>query len=144
MDWTDYALPLIRKWEGLRLSAYLCPAGVPTIGYGTTGPEVRIGMTWTKAQAEAALLSDVKEFARDVKGMVKVPVSPQQFAALVSLAYNIGTGALRGSTLLRLLNAGDYTGAGRQFDRWSRAGGRVLPGLQKRRAEERRLFDTGA
>lgn len=144
MDWTDYALPLIRKWEGLRLSAYLCPAGVPTIGYGTTGPEVRIGMTWTKAQAEAALASDVTEFAREVRALVKVPVSPQQFAALVSLAYNIGTGALRKSTLLRLLNAGDYKGAGQQFDRWNKAGGKALAGLTKRRAEERRLFDTGA
>jgi lysozyme len=144
MDALDYALPLIKKWEGLRLKAYKCPAGVWTVGYGTTGPEVTRGVEWTHAQCEAALQSDCRELLRGVKACVKVPVSPQQVGALVSFAYNLGIGALRKSTLLRKLNQGDYDGAERQFGRWVVAGGRVLPGLIKRRAEERALFAQGS
>jgi lysozyme len=137
-------LSLIRQAEGLRLRAYLCPAGVWSIGYGTTvypdEREVRRGQTCTLEQAADYLANDLQGFERAVAKMVTVPLTENQFAALVSLAYNVGIGALRGSTLLRLLNAGDYAGAANQFPRWNRAAGRVLPGLVKRRAAERDLF----
>lgn len=141
--WLPLALTIIKRWEGCRLTAYPDPGtgGDPwTIGWGTTGPAIKRGLTWTQAQADAALEADVREFGRDVRAAVKVPLEPHQMAALVSLAYNIGIGALRGSTLLRLLNAGNYTGAGMQFGRWIRAGGRVMQGLVNRRADEARLW----
>jgi len=139
-------LSLIRQAEGLRLRAYLCPANVWTIGIGTTvypdGRKVRSGDKCTAQQADRYLAHDLQEFERAVAAMVTVPVTSNQFSALVSLAYNVGIGALRGSTLLRLLNAGDYAGAANQLRRWNRGGGRVLPGLVKRRAAERDLFLT--
>jgi lysozyme len=139
-------LSLIRQAEGLRLRAYLCPAGVWTIGIGTTvypdGRKVQRGDKCTEQQADRYLAHDLQEFERAVAAMVTVPLTGNQFASLVSLAYNVGIGALRGSTLLRLLNAGDYAGAANQFPRWNRGGGRVLPGLVKRRAAERDLFLT--
>jgi lysozyme len=137
-------LSLIRQAEGLRLRAYLCPANVWTIGIGTTvypdGRKVRSGDKCTEQQADRYLAHDLQEFERAVAAMVTVPVTSNQFSALVSLAYNIGIGALKKSTLLRLLNAGDYAGAANQFPRWNRGGGRILPGLVKRRAAERALF----
>ena len=141
MDWLDLALPLVARWEGCRLSAYLCPAGVWTVGYGATGPDVRPGVKWTQAQAEKRLRDDLRRFGARVDALVRVGVSAGQMAALASLAYNIGIEAFRKSTLLRKLNAGDYAGAGKEFGRWTRGGGRVLPGLVKRRADERRLFE---
>jgi lysozyme len=139
-------LSLIRQAEGLRLRAYLCPANVWTIGIGTTvypdGRKVRSGDKCTAQQADRYLAHDLQEFERAVAAMVTVPVTSNQFSALVSLAYNIGISALRGSTLLRLLNAGDYAGAANQFLRWNRGGGRVLPGLVTRRRAERALFLT--
>lgn len=133
-------LSLIKRFEGLRLKAYICPAGVPTIGYGTT-KGVRMGQTITEEEAERLLREDVAVFERGVDEAVKVPLNPNQRAALVSFAYNVGLGAFRTSTLLRLLNKGDYAGAAKQFDRWTKGGGKVLPGLVKRRAAERELFE---
>ena len=143
MDALDYALPLIRRWEGLRLSAYKCPAGVWTIGYGTTGPEVNEGDRWTREACEDALYADCKALLRDVRACVKVPLTEAQKGALISFAYNLGIGALRKSTLLRKINASDPTAA-REFDKWVYAGGRKLAGLIKRRADERALFEQGS
>ena len=140
-------LSLIRQAEGLRLRAYPDPGtgGDPwTIGIGTTvypdGRKVRRGDTCTPQQADEYLAHDLQGFERDVAAMVTVPLTGSQFSALVSFAYNVGAPALRSSTLLRLLNAGDYAGAANQFLRWNRAAGRVLPGLVRRRAAERDLF----
>lgn len=138
-------LELIKKWEGFRAEAYLCPANVWTIGYGTTaaagvGISPKRGMKVTEAQASAYLAKTVDKFATQVRGMVKVPVNENQFGALVSLAYNIGPGAFVKSTLLRKLNDGDYPGAADQFRVWNKAGGKVLAGLTNRRKEERALF----
>jgi lysozyme len=144
MDWLQLALPLVKRWEGCKLTAYLCPARVWTVGYGATGPDVRQGVTWTQEQAEERLERDLMGFGSRVDALVRVELGAGQMAALASLAYNIGIEAFRKSTLLRLLNAGDYKGAAAQFDRWNRGGGRVLPGLVKRRANERRLFEGGA
>lgn len=131
---------LIRKAEGDRLTAYYCPAGVLTIGVGHTGPDVKPGMTITQAQSDALLSADLAKFEAAVSRNVKVPLTQNQFDALVSFTYNLGEGALRSSTLLRMLNAGDYTGAAAQFARWDKAGGKVLAGLTKRRAAEAALF----
>lgn len=144
MTWLDYALPLIKQFEGLRLKAYQDAVGVWTIGYGSTGPDVVPGLQWTQQQADDDLRRRLKdEFNPGVTAAVRVRISPQQRAALVSLAYNIGLAAFRNSTLLRLLNAGDYHGAAEQFAVWRLAGGKVLPGLVKRRAAERDLFIEG-
>jgi len=140
-------LSLIRQAEGLRLRAYPDPGtgGDPwTIGIGTTvypdGRKVRRGDRCTPQQADEYLAHDLQGFERDVAAMVTVPLTGNQFSALVSFAYNVGASSLRSSTLLRLLNAGDYAGAANQFPRWNRAAGRVLPGLVRRRAAERDLF----
>lgn len=140
MHTSQKGLDLIKSFEGLRLSAYKCPADVWTIGYGTT-VGVKPGQTITKERAEELLREDVKRFEQQVLRLVKVPLTQGQFDALTSFVYNLGAGNLSNSTLLRLLNAGDYKGAAAQFDRWTKAGGKELPGLVKRRAAERALFE---
>lgn len=132
-------LELIKSFEGLRLNSYQDAVGVWTIGYGhtrTAGPGQRISL----AQATSLLRNDVATFEKAVSQAVRVPITENQFAALVSFAYNVGSGALNSSTLLRRLNAGDTLGAADEFLRWNRAGGRVLAGLTRRRVEERALF----
>ena len=141
MQISKAGLDLIKQFEGLYLKAYRCPAGVPTIGYGHTAG-VAMGQTITQQQADDYLRRDVRQFERAVARLVSVPLTQGQFDALVSFAFNLGEGALAQSTLLRLLNAGDYAGAAAQFDRWNKAGGRVLPGLVRRRAAERALFEA--
>ncbi len=140
MHTSQKGLDLIKSFEGLRLSAYKCPADVWTIGYGTTAG-VKPGQTITKERAEDLLRADVKRFEDQVLRLVKVPLTQGQFDALVSFTYNLGAANLGNSTLLRLLNAGDYKAAAAQFDRWTKAGGKELPGLVKRRAAERALFE---
>lgn len=141
MQISKAGLDLIKQFEGLYLKAYRCPAGVPTIGYGHTAG-VAMGQTITQQQADDYLRRDVRQFERAVARLVTVPLTQGQFDALVSFAFNLGEGALAQSTLLRMLNAGDYAGAAAQFDRWNKAGGRVLPGLVRRRAAERALFEA--
>jgi len=136
----DAGVRLVQEFEGCILKAYRCPAGIPTIGYGATGPDIRMGMTWTQEQADERLAADLARFAAGVERLVQVDLTDNQFAAIVSFAFNVGLGALRDSTLLRKLNAGDYQGAADQLPRWNRGGGRVLPGLVRRRAAERALF----
>lgn len=140
MHISQKGLDLIKSFEGLRLSAYKCPADVWTIGYGATAG-VKPGQTITKERAEELLREDVKRFEGYVDRLVKVPLTQGQFDALVSFAYNLGPGALEKSTLLDQLNRGDYDSAAAQFDRWTKAGGKELPGLVKRRAAERALFE---
>lgn len=132
---------LIKSFEGLELEAYLCPADVWTIGYGHTG-NVKEGDSVTKAEAEALLEKDLAVFRNGVTRAVKVPLNENQFGALVSFAYNLGIGSLQSSTLLKLLNAGDYAGAADQFLRWNKSKGKVLTGLVRRREAERAVFLT--
>lgn len=139
-----HAVALIKRWEGCRLEAYPDPGtgGAPwTIGWGATGPGIKQGVRWTQAQADDRLAQDVERFMRGVKSLLKRPAADNQLGAMTSLAYNIGLGAFRGSTLLRLFNSGETAGAAKQFDRWNRAGGRVLNGLTRRRADERAVFE---
>ena len=132
-------IDLIKSFEGCELKSYLCPAKVWTIGYGHTSG-VKRGDEINQAQAERYLKADLIQFEKDVIKLVKVPINQNQFDALVSFAYNCGTRALSGSTLLRKLNAKDYAGAADEFERWNKADGKVLPGLVRRRAAEKRLF----
>lgn len=136
---SDRLITLLKKHEGCRLKAYLCPAKVWTIGFGTTSGVVE-DMEITQEQAETLLRMDLEKFENGVSRMLKVNVTQNQFDALVSLAYNIGLSALSKSALMRKLNAGDAKGAAIEFGRWNRAGGRELLGLTRRRKEERKLF----
>lgn len=133
-------LQLIKAFEGCRLKAYRDPVGIPTIGYGRI-KGVKMGDVISQEQADNWLLEEIEnEYAPGVEGLVKVEITDNQFAALVSFAYNLGVGALAKSTLLRKLNAGDYAGASQEFGKWSKAGGKTLPGLVRRRAAESTLF----
>ncbi|MFM7009112.1 MAG: lysozyme [Betaproteobacteria bacterium] len=139
-------LALIKKWEGWYPKAYKDPVGVWTIGWGTTGAEARPGRTITKAQGEAFLKKDLEDEEANVKRLVNVPLTQYQFDALVSFAYNAGSGNLSQSTLLKLLNRKNYTAAAAQFVRWNKARNRetneyvVLNGLTNRRKDEAALF----
>lgn len=139
-----HAMALIKRWEGCRLVAYKCPAGVWTIGWGATGPGITEGVRWTQAQADERLARDVEKFMVGVRKLLRRPVTEAQLGAMTSLAYNIGIGAFGSSTLLRLFNAGQTDLAAAQFAVWRLAGGKVLPGLVNRRADERRVFEGAA
>lgn len=137
-------IDLISSFEGIRLNAYDDSVGVWTIGIGTTiyqnGVKVKKGDKCTQEQALEYLQHDLRSFEKTVNDSVKVPLSQNQFDALVSLAYNIGSGAFKNSTLLKKLNAKDYAGAADQFLVWNKGGGKVLKGLVRRRDAERALF----
>jgi lysozyme len=141
-------LELIKNFEGFVPNAYLCPAGIWTIGYGTTtaagAGEIRKGMTITKDQASDMLLSTlVKYEAAVTKALTQVPTE-NQFSAMVSLCYNIGESAFAKSTVLRKFNSGDLSASAAAFRMWNKAGGKVLPGLIRRREAELALFSTPA
>jgi len=135
-------LTMIAGYEGLRTTAYLDPVGIPTICYGHI-KTAKLGQTKTKQECIDLLHEEAKEYVDGVKRYTYVPLSQGQLDALVSFSYNVGLNAYRNSTLRRKLNAGDYCGAAREFPRWNKAGGKVLPGLVKRRAEEQRRFMEG-
>ena len=139
-----FGVDLICDFEGKRLVAYDDGVGVWTIGFGTTiypnGIKVKKGDTCTEAQAKSYMAHDLKKFEQAVNGAVNIPLNQNQFDALVSLAYNIGTGAFNKSTLVKKLNAGDIRGAADQFDVWVNAGGKRMQGLVNRRAKEKEVF----
>lgn len=133
-------LEIIRVCEGLRLTAYKCPAGVWTCGYGHTGADVRDGMHITPNQAEELLRKDVKSAELAVYELVTVPLTRNQFSALVSFVFNIGRGKFSGSTMRKLLNKAEYRKAADEFDKWIYSNGKVLSGLVERRKREKALF----
>jgi lysozyme len=148
MKVSDNCLKLIRESEGFRERPYLCPAGVPTIGYGNTryvdGKPVRLtDGPCTRDQADYYMTAALAEYEAAVNRYVVVPLTQSQFDALVDFAYNCGAQNLRTSTLLKMLNNLDYVGAAAQFDRWVNGGGKRLPGLVTRRRKERTLFEQG-
>ena len=144
MSVSNLGVDLICGFEGKRLVAYDDGVGVWTIGFGTTiypnGIKVKKGDTCTEAQAKSYMAHDLKKFEQAVNGAVNIPLNQNQFDALVSLAYNIGTGAFNKSTLVKKLNAGDIRGAADQFDVWINAGGKRMQGLVNRRAREKALY----
>ena len=138
-------IDLIHQFEGFRESPYRCPAGVPTIGYGSTryadGTPVKLtDKAITREQADAIMRTTLKEYEDAVNRYVSVPINQNEFDALTDFSYNAGAQNLRKSTLLAKLNAGDRTGAAREFDRWVYADGHLLPGLVRRRMAEKALF----
>jgi lysozyme len=145
---SEAAIDLIREFESFRPTPYLCPSGVPTIGYGHTSDVCMSTAPVTQAEAVEILRRDLARFELAVVESVSVPLDQSEFDALVSLAFNIGVSAFRTSTLLRHLNAGDRAAPAAEFDVWNkgRAGGKlvVLPGLVARRSRERRLFEGRA
>ena len=143
MKTSPKGISLIKEFEGLSLDAYLCSAGVLTIGYGHTGG-VQKGDKITAKKAEELLQDDLKKFENGVLRLVRVPLNQNQFDALVSFAFNLGVGNLGKSTLLRKLNDRDFKGAAAEFVRWNKAGGRELAGLTRRRNAEAELFSTPA
>jgi len=140
-------LAIIKKFEGFRAKPYACPAGVATIGYGSTyyadGKPVKLtDAPVTEAQAQELLQATLAKYEACVNGAVKMPINQNQFDAFVSFTYNVGCGAFRNSTMLRLFNQGYAPQAAAQFNRWTRGGGKVLAGLVARRAAERALFES--
>jgi lysozyme len=134
-------LELVKSFEGLRLDAYRCAAGVLTIGWGSTGPHVKEGMTISLEEAETLLKTDLARFERGVEAMTEgVATSDDQFSAMVSLAFNIGLGAFLGSTVLKRHKLGNHTGAANAFLMWTKAKGQTLKGLVRRREAERKLY----
>jgi lysozyme len=143
MKLSDAGLALIKDHEGLSLKAYRCPAGILTIGFGSTS-HVSPGQVITEAEADMRLRADVAFAERAVSEAVQVPITQSQADALISFVFNVGSGAFKKSTLLRLLNQSRYAEAAAQFPRWNKARGRVLAGLTKRRAAERAMFEGKA
>lgn len=135
-------IALIKKYEGLRLKAYYCSAHVLTIGYGSTGKHVTPDMVITKEEAEELLKKDLVRFEGGVSNLCPI-INQNQFDALVSFAFNLGLGALQRSSLRMKVNRGEYESVPAEFKKWTRGGGRILPGLVKRREEEAKLFMEG-
>jgi lysozyme len=139
MKLSKRGLNLIKEFEDCKLRAYLDAVQVLTIGYGHT-KGVKRGQTITQKEADRLLAEDVAEFEEGVNDAVKVPLTQNQFDALVVFSFNVGTGALKRSTLLKKLNAKNYVGAADELLKWNKAGGKVLRGLTRRRQAERKLF----
>jgi len=139
MKISENGLSLIKHFEGCELQAYKCPAGVWTIGYGhiKTAHE---GKVITQEQADEMLVEEMAEYEGYINRAVKVELNQNQFDAMVSWVYNLGNGNLGASTLLKVLNMGDYAGVPAQMLRWNKAGGKVLEGLTRRRQAEADLF----
>lgn len=131
-------IDLIKRWEGLRLEAYICPAGVATVGYGSTGDHVYLGMTITEAEAERLLRLDLTRFEDVISCSIKVPLTDNMYGALVSWAFNVGCGAVQSSTLVRRLNNGEPRERviSEELPRWAKANGQTLQGLLNRRNAE--------
>lgn len=140
MKISDNGLNLIKQFEGCRLKAYKCPAGVWTIGYGHTGADVKEYTIISQTQADKFLAQDVLIHANNVSKLVRVPLTQNQFDALVSFEYNVGYGNFLKSTLLKKINASDYTGAANEFEKWTYSNKKKLNGLLKRRMKEKELY----
>jgi len=139
MNISEEGLSLLKKFEGCRLEAYLCSANVPTIAWGRT-KNVYLGDTCTQEQANEWLKEEMPEYEGYINDNVEVELNQNQFDAMVCWVYNLGAGNLRSSTLLKVLNNGEYDEVPSQIKRWNKAGGRVLEGLIRRRDAEAAMF----
>ena len=135
----ERGVDIIKEFEGLRLTSYLCAAKVWTIGYGHTGPDVYQGMTITKQTAEDLLRGDLLYFEHGVDSLIET-ATENEFSAMVSLAFNIGLGNFKKSSVLKYHNIGKRAQAANSFLLWIKGGGRQLPGLVRRRSAERSLY----
>ena len=137
----ELSADFIEQFEGFIEKAYLCPAKCWTIGFGHTGPDVEEGQVVTYNEAYELLCKDIKAHMVQLAPFINVLVTEGQCIALTSLAFNVGVGSVKGSRLLKKLNAGDIEGAAEEFTNgWNTAGGKVLPGLTRRRKAEQKLF----
>ena len=143
MIYSKSGADLTKSFESCRLTAYRDVKGILTIGWGHTGPEVVEGLVWTQEFADTMLIADVASAVYCVNTSVKVPLDQPIFDALVDFTFNCGRHAFTSSTMLRLLNAGDYLGAAAQLDTWDHASGQVVTGLLRRRQAETDEFKTG-
>jgi lysozyme len=139
MQLTQEGIDLIKRFEGFSAKRYICPAGIPTIGYGHTLRPTDKTTEITQAEAERLLCRDLQSAERDVQSFCRPPLNDNQYSALVSLVFNCGPSPLA-KTLGRRLNERDYLGAADEFRRWTNAGGKPSTGLKRRREEERALF----
>jgi lysozyme len=141
MTYSATGRALTEHCEGLRTTAYQDSVGIWTIGYGHT-TDVHAGMVCDQDQADQWLEEDIQGAAYVVNKVVTAPLNQNQFDALVDFVFNLGAGNFQSSTLLKLLNQGDYAGASNEFPKWNHAGGKELAGLTVRRLAEQKLFDT--
>ena len=141
MNVNNAGIALIKSFEGLSLVAYQCPAKIWTVGFGHTGPDVHQGATIRETEAEYLLKGDLLEFEHGVEEFLDgVPASFNEFSAMVSLAFNIGLGNFRKSSVLKYHKQGKKALAANAFLLWVKGGGKKLPGLVRRRVAERRLY----
>lgn len=142
---SEKAIELIKKYEGLRLRVYRCPSGLLTIGYGHTRTAVP-GLAINKEMAEILLEEDLRECEKVINDLVKVPLTQNQFDALVSFVFNVGARKFGSSTMLKKINEGRLREAGDEFLKWTKArqpgGLKELEGLRRRRKEEREIFNN--
>ena len=147
MRCNDEGIAIIKKYEGCSLRCYLDPIGIPTIGYGSIwgldhNRLVSSHRNITENEAEHLLKRELLTTENAVARLVKSPLTQNQFSAVCCLVYNVGSGKFRSSTIRMKLNRKDFTGASNEFWKWRRAGGKILRGLVRRRAEEKELFDA--
>jgi lysozyme len=145
MKFSEEGFKILEEEEGWRENPYLCPAGVPTIGYGSTvyedGTPVKLSdPAITEERGKELVNAHFKKSVYPAISLVKVPLSQNQFDALCDIVYNIGIGNFSKSTLLKKVNAADWEGAAAEFKKWNMGGGKVLPGLVRRREKEAKLF----
>lgn len=142
MQYSKHGMELTKQFESCKLTTYLDIKGIPTIGWGHTGPDVTIGLTITQARADELLLADCASAVATVNRCVHIAITQNEFDALVDFAFNVGNHALETSTLIKLLNAGDFHGAAEEFHKWDHASGKEVAGLLRRRLAERDEFNT--
>ncbi len=140
MKTSKAGISLIKQFESFSARPYLCPANIWTIGYGHTRGVSKDMAPITEAEACDLLAEDLAGFEAQVETSVTRKLDQHQFDALVSFVFNVGAGAFLQSTMLKMINDGNLNGAANQFLRWTKAGGKVLNGLVKRRAAERAMF----
>ena len=147
MNIPKQAIEIVKRWEGLKLKAYKDVAGIVTIGYGTTaaagvGITPRLGMTITQSESEWYLERALSKFGAKIRPKITAPINDNEWAAFLSLAYNIGPTGFARSSALRHFNAGNKAKAAASILFWNKAGGKVVKGLVNRRADEQALFLT--
>jgi len=135
----DLLYILIKRFEGCHLTPYICPAGVLTCGFGSTGPDVFPGQAWTQEYADQRMTSDALKFAKGTLALCPT-LKGDQLSAIADFSYNLGLGRLKGSTLRKRINAGDNQGIVRELNKWVMGGGKKLNGLVKRRYAESLAF----
>lgn len=141
MEYSKQGLALTENFESCRLTAYQDIKGIWTIGFGHVGPEVVEGLVWTQNQADSQLVTDTLHATNIVNRFVTVELSQPAFDAVVDFVFNVGSGNFEGSTMLKLLNAGNLEGAADEFEKWDHASGQVVAGLLRRRLAEKEEFN---